>query len=68
MEEKFVLNEVMSEDAIGDIAFESRTARIKGFIAGASLVGVGWLATGLYKKIKARKSKEVDESKEDLVD
>ena len=72
MEEKFVLTEVsVNEDAIGDAAFETRTAGVKGFVAGASLIGAFWIAAGLYKRHKERKTQkveEVEETKENLVD
>lgn len=61
MEEKFVLTEVVNEDVVSGVTSEARSAGIKGFVVGASLIGVGWLATGLYRKFKNRKSEEVEE-------
>lgn len=57
MEEKYGLSEVVNEDTILDLAFEKRTSSVKGFLAGALLVGAGWIGYSLYSKRKTKKEK-----------
>jgi hypothetical protein len=44
------------------VLIDKNLAKTKGVLIGAAVIGVGWLATRLYKKIKENKLVETDQT------
>jgi hypothetical protein len=59
--ENSMLDEQLTDGVkIVSVGNEKKTMGTKAFLIGASVVGAGWLLTGLYKKFKKQKTEETE--------